>query len=505
MTATGDLLGHRYRLGTMIAGGGMGEVWRAQDTLLERTVAVKLLRREFTGDPAFLQRFRAEARHAALLNDPHIAAVHDYGEVEGPTGTLPYLVMELVHGTPLSELLVQRGRLDVASTLRIVRQTAAALAAAHAAGVVHRDVKPANVLVTGDGDVKITDFGIAWSASSLHLTRTGQVLGTAHYLSPEQADGVPASPASDVYALGVVAYQCLAGRVPFDGDGPVQIALAKIRQPAPPLPPDVPGDVRDLVARAMARDPAARFPDGAALRDAVDALTPAAPATAAAPDVGVDRHATAVLPFPLPATGPAAAPLDTSTGDTAGDTAVHDGTAPEEPPRRRRAWPAVAGAAVAAVLVALGVWGLLGSAGDDPSSPPAGATAATTTSSAPAPPSTVRIDPAALVGRPVAEVEAELAALGLQVQRRPLTTADVADGLVIAVDPAGELLPGQPVTLTHAVAPPPAPAPTATPAPAPAPAPEEQDSGDDGDEGSGNGNGNGRGNGNGKDKDKEKD
>ncbi|MGY1696253.1 protein kinase [Geodermatophilus sp. SYSU D00814] len=495
MTATGDLLGHRYRLGTMIAGGGMGEVWRAQDTLLERTVAVKLLRREFTGDPAFLQRFRAEARHAALLNDPHIAAVHDYGEAEGPTGTLPYLVMELVHGTPLSDLLVQRGRLDVALTLRIVRQTAAALAAAHAAGVVHRDVKPANVLVTADGDVKITDFGIAWSASSLHLTRTGQVLGTAHYLSPEQADGVPASPASDVYALGVVAYQCLAGRVPFDGEGPVQIALAKIRQPAPPLPPDVPGDVRDLVARAMARDPAARFPDGAALRDAVDALTPVA---ATPPEVEGDRHATAVLPFPLAATGSATA---APPGPSAGDTAVHEGTAPEDPPRRRRVWPAVAGAAVAAALVALGVSGLLGSAGEDASSPPADATAATTTSSAPAPPSTVRLDPAALVGRPVADVEAELAALGLQVQRRPLTTSDVADGLVIAVDPAGELLPGQSVTLTHAVAPPPAPAPTAAPTPAPAPAPQE--TGDDGDEDPGDGNGNGRGHGNGKDKDKD--
>ncbi|MGY1608839.1 protein kinase domain-containing protein [Geodermatophilus sp. SYSU D00700] len=490
MTSPGDLLDVRYRLGSVIAAGGMGVVWRAQDTLLQRSVAVKTLRPEYSGDPAFLNRFRSEAQHAALLNDPHIAAVHDYGEADTSRGPLPYLVMELVHGTALSDLLAQEGRLGVDRTLRIVRQTATALAAAHEAGVVHRDVKPGNVLVTADGGVKITDFGIAWSAASERLTQTGQVLGTAHYLSPEQADGVPATPASDVYALGVVAYQCLAGRLPFEGESPVQIALLKIRDQAPPLPPDVPAGVRDLVARMMARDPAARLADGAAVRDAVDALAPAAPRA------DVDRHATAVLPLTgaSTATGPAAPPL--LPADRTGDTTVAEGT--EDPARRRRTWAALAGAAVAALVVVLGVSGLLGGGDGDAASTPDRATAAPTTTSAPAPPSTVRLDPAALVGRPVADVEAELVTLGLQVQRRPLTTSDVADGQVIAVDPVGELLPGQSVTLTHAVAPPPAPA----PAPVPAPAEQEDEGGGNGDEGD---QGNGNGNGDDKDKDKDRD
>ncbi len=487
MTSAGDLVGGRYRLGSLVAGGGMGQVWRAHDTLLGRTVAVKLLRREFTGDPAFLQRFRAEARHAALLNDPHIAAVHDYGEVAEGGGTLPYLVMELVQGVPLSDLLLREGRLGIDRSLRIVRQTAAGLAAAHAAGVVHRDVKPGNVLVTADDDVKITDFGIAWSAASVHLTQTGQVLGTAHYLSPEQADGAPATPASDVYALGVVAYQCLSGRVPFEAETPVQIALLKIRDAPPPLPPDVPADVRRLVAAAMARDPAARLPDGAAVRDAVDALS-------AAPSA--DRHPTAVLAAPL-VTGPATTPQP-----LAGGTAVHpavDTGEQDERPRGRRTRVAVAGAVVAAALVVAGVSAALG--GEAPTAPAdaTGTPTATATTTAPAPPATVRLDSAALVGRPVADVEAELVALGLQVQRRPLTTGDVADGQVIAVDPAGELVPGSVVALTHAVAPAPPPAPA--PAPAPAPDPEEQEDGGGGEDDPGNGNGNG----NGRDKDKEKD
>src|SRR5215211_492917 len=213
MTSPGDLLGDRYQLQSVIASGGMGRVWRAHDTLLQRSVAVKLLRSELTDDPAFLRRFRAEAQHAALLNDPHIAAVHDYGETLRGGETLAYLVMELVDGQSLSALLAAHGRLDVAQTLRIARQTAAALAVAHAAGVVHRDVKPGNVLLT---------------------------------------------------ALGVVAYQCLSGRVPFAADSPVQVALMQITHQPPSLPPDVPADIRRLVERAMAKDPAARFRDGAA-------------------------------------------------------------------------------------------------------------------------------------------------------------------------------------------------------------------------------------------------
>ncbi|TFV52406.1 protein kinase, partial [Blastococcus sp. TF02A_35] len=268
------LLAGRYRLTSLIAGGGMGQVWRGHDTLLDRPVAVKVLRDQYAGDATFRTRFRAEAQHAALLTHPHIAAVFDYGEVPAGAGApaSAYLVMELVEGESLADVLAREGRLDAARTVDVVRQAADGLAAAHSAGIVHRDVKPANILVTPRGTVKITDFGIARSASSVAVTGTGQVIGTAHYFSPEQAGGGQATPASDVYALGAVAYECLAGRRPFEAENPVQIAVMHLRDEPAPLPPEVPDGVRALVGRAMAKDPAARFPDGAALRDAADRL-----------------------------------------------------------------------------------------------------------------------------------------------------------------------------------------------------------------------------------------
>src|SRR3954454_15338978 len=267
---TRRLLGNRYELLSVLASGGMGRVWRAHDVLLNRPVAVKVLRSEFTGDPAFLSRFRAEAQHAALLIHPNIASVFDYGELDVDGEHLAYLVMELVEGESLATLLARERPLDVPRTLAILRATAAALAAAHAAGVVHRDVKPGNVLVGRDGVVKITDFGIAWSASDVPLTQTGQVVGTPQYLSPEQAEGGRGGPASDVYALGLIGYECLAGRRAFDGGTPVQVAMRRLREEPEPLPDDVPEAVRALIGRALCKDPEARFPDGAAVRDAVD-------------------------------------------------------------------------------------------------------------------------------------------------------------------------------------------------------------------------------------------
>src|SRR3954471_22026135 len=242
----GRVLGNRYELLLPLASGGMGRVWRARDVMLERPVAVKVLRNELADDATFRARFRAEAHHTAALHHPHIASVFDYGEQEVEGECVAYLVMELVEGEALSTLLEREGRLEPARTLDVLRQTASALAAAHAAGVVHRDVKPGNVLVGNDGVVKITDFGIAWSASSVPLTGTGQVVGTAHYLSPEQAEGGKASPASDVYALGIVAYECLTGRQAFDGDNPVQIALKRLREEPRALPADVPARMREL-------------------------------------------------------------------------------------------------------------------------------------------------------------------------------------------------------------------------------------------------------------------
>jgi serine/threonine-protein kinase len=264
---TGTRLADRYVLDERIATGGMGEVWRARDELLDRDVAVKVLKREYADDHEFVERFRNEARHAAGLAHPGIAGVFDYGEADGTS----YLVMELVRGEPLSALLAREGRLSVDRTLDVVGQAARALQAAHEGGVIHRDVKPGNILVCDDGAVKLTDFGIARAADAVPLTQTGTVMGTAHYLSPEQANGRAVTPASDVYALGVVAYECLAGRRPFDADTPVGVAMAHLYEDPPALPPDVPEDVADLVAQAMEKEPDERFSTAAAFATAAEA------------------------------------------------------------------------------------------------------------------------------------------------------------------------------------------------------------------------------------------
>src|SRR4051812_23561048 len=217
--AAGRVLGDRYRLDEKIATGGMGDVWRAEDTVLGRQVAVKLLRSEHAVDPDFVERFRAEARHSAALSHPSIAAVHDYGETDDDGTPLPYLVMELIPGEPLSALLARTGALSVDRTLDLVANAADALQAAHDSGVIHRDVKPGNILVrpewevgAGTGGIALTDFGIARATNDPgHLTRSGLVLGTAYYLAPEQAAGQNLTPATDLYALGVVAYECLSG------------------------------------------------------------------------------------------------------------------------------------------------------------------------------------------------------------------------------------------------------------------------------------------------------
>src|SRR6266516_1652604 len=261
------MLAGRYRLVRRLASGGMGQVWRASDEILGRPVAVKLLRSEYAEDPEFVDRFRAEARRTAALSHPGIASVFDYGET-GDTdaeGTTAYLVMELVEGEPLSVLLAREGRLRAAHTLNVLAQSALALDSAHQAGVVHRDVKPSNLLLRRDGVVKVTDFGIAHAADEAPRTEAGMVVGTAAYLSPEQVACRPATPASDVYALGVVAYECLAGRRPFTGEHPIALALAHRRSAPPPLPDDVPDAVRQLVAWTMSKAPRARPPSAGAL------------------------------------------------------------------------------------------------------------------------------------------------------------------------------------------------------------------------------------------------
>ena len=267
------LLAARYRLTDRIAAGGMGEVWRGEDVLLNRAVAVKLLPTGRAGDEAFLARFRAEARYAASLSHPGIARVYDYGESAEFGGA--YLIMELVRGEPLSAILARAGRLSPDATLDIVGQAARALDAAHQAGIVHRDIKPGNLLIAAGGITKITDFGIATAvraAQASHLTETGMVMGTAMYVSPEQATGAPVDASSDIYSLGVVAYECLAGQVPFRASEPLAIAYAHKHAPVPPLPPDVPQPVGDLVYDMLAKTPDRRPASARVVADRADML-----------------------------------------------------------------------------------------------------------------------------------------------------------------------------------------------------------------------------------------
>lgn len=256
----GSLLAGRYRIQSGIAVGGMGEVWRAVDDVVGRPVAVKVLKPQYAADPTFLTRFRREARHTAGLAHPGIARVLDYGEAQAAEGgpVTAFLVMELLAGEPLSAVIGRQGRLPVDLVLSVVGQVGLALQAAHDAGVVHRDVKPGNLMLAPDGTVKITDFGIAWAAGTTPLTGTGMLVGTADYLAPELSTGGAAGPASDLYALGVVGYEGLAGRRPFVGANAVSIALAHMGDPPPPLPGDVPGPVAALVLRTLAKDPADR-------------------------------------------------------------------------------------------------------------------------------------------------------------------------------------------------------------------------------------------------------
>ncbi|HEU4396254.1 MAG TPA: protein kinase [Actinomycetota bacterium] len=256
-------LAGRYRLCRRLAAGGMGQVWQAVDQRLDRPVAVKLLHDEYARDRWFVGRFRTEAHHAAAVSHPGIASVYDYGQAATCDGAppVPFLVMELVDGEPLSALLAREGCLGLAWTLDIVGQAAVAVGAAHRAGLVHRDIKPANLMVRPDGVVKITDFGVAQALGSQACDEHEGLLGTAGYLAPEQATGRPVTPATDVYALGVVAYECLAGRRPFTGDHPIAVALAHLLQAPPPLSEDVPRAVRELVALAMAKDPRYRPAD----------------------------------------------------------------------------------------------------------------------------------------------------------------------------------------------------------------------------------------------------
>lgn len=313
--ADAALLKDRYRLLDIVGEGGMAVVWRAEDTELRRTVAVKVLRDQFARDPEFLARFRSEARAAAGLNDPGVVSVYDVGE----DGGRHFLVMEYVAGSDLKDVIRAEGPLTAHRVVEIGARIARAVAAAHAQGLVHRDIKPQNVLVAPDGRMKVADFGIARAVSAASMTAPGIVMGTVHYVAPEQAAGQPATLASDVYSIGVVLYELLTGKVPYEADSSLGVAMKIMNEDPLPLAvanPRAPEVLVRIVERAMARDPAERYPDAGALADALEqygrwsAQQTAPLATAAAPEVVPDAGVTRTMASPVVApAGPAGKPV----------------------------------------------------------------------------------------------------------------------------------------------------------------------------------------------------
>lgn len=460
----GMTFGGRYELQSRIAIGGMGEVWQATDLVIGREVAIKILKDEYLGDPGFLERFRAEARHAALVNHEGIANVYDYGEEEGSA----YLVMELVPGEPLSAVIEREGTLSTDKVLDIVAQTAAALQAAHAAGLVHRDIKPGNMLITPEGRVKITDFGIARIADQVPLTATGQVMGTVQYLSPEQASGHPASPATDIYSLGIVAYECLAGKRPFTGESQVAIAMSQINDAPPPLPETIAEPVRNLVYSCIAKKPADRPASAANLARAAQALRRGDLQGAAAAVPGVMGTAAE----PMDAT--VVMPRTAATGATTVLTMPENPTPAEEEKKKKRSpwtWPLIALGAVLLLVLVGAIIALTSGGGSNPEPTKTSQTVKPTRTKTATPtgtptPTAAAINKADYVGKNVDDATAALEKLNMNVNQVKGTSApDAASvGIVYDVNPVGpQVQNGTTINLTYYGPLPTAPAPTAAP------------------------------------------
>lgn len=321
MLNTGVILAERYRLDAPIAAGGVGQVWRGTDLLLQRPVAVKLLRPEYAEHPETLERFRAEARHAGSLTHPCIAQVHDYGD--GDSAQPPFLVMELVDGPSLADVLAAEP-VSPARALDVITKAATGLAAAHRSGLVHRDLKPGNILLGPAGQVKISDFGVAHAAGSAPLTHPGLVMGTTQYLAPERIAGGPATPASDMYAMGIVLHECLTGAPPFEGT-PAEVMAGHLYLPLPPVPAGTPAEVEELISRLTCKDPAERLSDA----DDLAAIAGRLAAAAGAGKTSPPRQRPESAVSPRGASGPRTVPGSSS----AGGLAVVDGTGtrPSEP------------------------------------------------------------------------------------------------------------------------------------------------------------------------------
>lgn len=293
------LIGPDYQLQWIIGHGGMSTVWLADDVRHEREVALKVLRPEFTANQEFLTRFRNEANSAEGINSPNVVATYDYREIDTEGGfPMCFIAMEYIRGESLADLIAREGQLKEDMALDVLEQAAHGLAVIHRMGLVHRDIKPGNLMITQNGQIKITDFGIAKAAAAVPLTRTGMVVGTAQYVSPEQAQGKKVTAASDVYSLGVVGYEMLAGKRPFTGDSSVSVALAHVSAEPPALPISVSAPARELIELALRKDPTQRFRDGNEMQLAVEQVRqghrPARP--------GGDTAVIAVEPSPTAST-----------------------------------------------------------------------------------------------------------------------------------------------------------------------------------------------------------
>lgn len=496
---SGMTLGGRYELTDRIAIGGMGEVWKARDTVLGRIIAIKILKEEYTGDPNFLRRFRAEAQHTALLNHPGVANVFDYGEEEGSG----YLVMELVPGDPLSAILDREKVLSPDRTLSIMAQTARALSAAHAQGLVHRDVKPGNLLIDAKNRVKVTDFGIARLADQVPLTATGQVMGTAQYLAPEQATGQQATGVSDIYSLGIIGYEALAGHRPFTGESQIAIALAQVNDDPPPLPDSIPEPVRALIMSMLSKEPEDRPADADKLATAAEALRRqdtqgainAVPGMVPFITTGgfdadatqviqtgqfqgmADTHATQVMSDMPPASNATAAlpvtPSDAPSQLSAQSDGLSASSLPEddvdldqedgyddEKKRSPWFWPII-GIIILAALTGIGLWVASLGSDEEPEPEPTETVA------------TVTIDADDYVDRDVEEVSAELEELGFTVNAVERDGTETY-GTVLSLNPTGEVEEGAEIRVNFSngaevVEPEPAPEPEPEPEPQPQP------------------------------------
>ncbi len=427
--AVGQLYGNRYRLQLRIAIGGMGEVWQAEDELIRRQVAIKILKEEYLSDPNFLERFRTEAKSAALVEHEGIANVYDYGE----DSSSAYLVMELVPGESLSRVIDREKRLSDVKVLDIIAQTSRALAAAHARGLIHRDIKPGNLLITPDGRVKIADFGIARVGDQVPLTKTGQVMGTVQYLAPEQATGKASTPSTDLYSLGVVAYEALSGRRPFTGENQMAIAMAHINEMPPALPDSIDPRVQNLVLSCLAKKPNQRPESATSLAIRAEALLR-------------EKRGSVSRPITQP-------PLDPMTELITTDTAPL--------PRGPVVWPWVATLGLLGLVTVVVLVAILSEPNTEEIQPTQSPTTTETVEPTPSEEPTETEEPASvlllrsdIIGQDLSEVTAKLTELGFQVNAIPgelIPGDDPRVRTVYAVAPTGSIPPGSIIDITYYV------------------------------------------------------